>query len=861
MKTNMPHYREVVTMTRKGRVTVIVLCIVAGILIVATVGVRLILTRERLLTLVVPRIEKRVGAKIRIGDIGVRFPFGFGVDVKDLVFDKQLPDSSILSVATESVIVKASLVSLIRRRPEIDRVDIRGGDISLTGTPRRIDVRFDGLEADLSVRPVREKFEISARASIESVTLARPASGETAKVRDIAFQGRMESDAAFQSLRIEETAISWGDLVTVRISGDMTDLRGERLLAFHVESRDTRVAPLIETVLALGLDKISYRARSLGMGEVLPVTVTAGTVGFDAKIAGSAREPLTMTADGTLELAGVEIVHGKLGQPVRIDGIVAFSNAGLRSEDLTCVFGRSSAKVGFDVVMAAETRSIESVGFSVDADLDVSELAALAEQEGVTVSGRVHASVQGKGRPETMSALFPADRTVPAAAIADAWDAVTLNGTVRLEDIGMTKAGNPLAVSDCDGGITVAGGDIERVEVGFNLNGSPYTLSGSMRGVMPAVAEMNAGFDRGNPPRNLGAFLGSMRNVPHVSMDLRGRSLDIRPFERAAEKKAAQKKAAQKKVAEQKAAGGGERPAGGGEESARRAGAESKEANPLAANPLAPVALHNTVFTAHIDSLIATKALLTDIDARGTIKSAFLKVDPVTMHYAGGTGSAVLDADMRNPRRIETKMQLSFEGVDAGLALKPIRDVGNLIEGNFSFSTGGSFFISQAIDPLMTLTAKGSATSNRGRINIPQFATPISQAVGLDLSWLERFEFSEWIGGFIIREGRMFTDDWKIRSKNGDWAIRGSFGFDGTLEYVASLVIPPSVQKDMKDLSKYRDLVDLFRDEKGNIVLDFDIGGEAKSPKVKLDRTRAKQKAGEKLIDELKKKAKGLFDK
>ena len=297
-------------MKRKGRVTVIILCIVAGLLIVATVGVRLVLTRERLLTLVVPRIERRVGAKIRIGDIGVRFPFGFGVDVKDLVFDKQLPDSSVLSVATESVIVKASLLSLIRKRPEIDRVDVRGGDISLTGDPRGIDVQVTGLRADLSSKPAGEKFDIAARASIESVTLARPSINEAVTVHDIAFRSGMESDRAFESLRIEEASVSWGDLITVLVSGEVNDLRGERRLSFDVKSRNIRVAPLMETILALRLDRISYRIKMMGLGQELPATVTGGTVGLDAKIAGCARDPRTMTADGTLELSGIVVVHG-----------------------------------------------------------------------------------------------------------------------------------------------------------------------------------------------------------------------------------------------------------------------------------------------------------------------------------------------------------------------------------------------------------------------------------------------------------------------------------------------------------------------------------------------------------------------
>jgi hypothetical protein len=102
-----------------------------------------------------------------------------------------------------------------------------------------------------------------------------------------------------------------------------------------------------------------------------------------------------------------------------------------------------------------------------------------------------------------------------------------------------------------------------------------------------------------------------------------------------------------------------------------------------------------------------------------------------------------------------------------------------------------------------------------------------------------------------------------MNSKDGNILASGAIGLDGSLSCRASLIIDPETQKRMKDLRKYRDLVDLFRDETGNLVFPFDIGGTAEAPKVKLDQSGAKKKAEEKLLEELKKKAadklKGLF--
>ena len=111
----------------------------------------------------------------------------------------------------------------------------------------------------------------------------------------------------------------------------------------------------------------------------------------------------------------------------------------------------------------------------------------------------------------------------------------------------------------------------------------------------------------------------------------------------------------------------------------------------------------------------------------------------------------------------------------------------------------------------------------------------------------------------MIDKGRVNSEVWTIKSRNGDWDVTGSFGFDGTLDYNAGLVITPQQQAHMKDLAKYSAIIDLFRDDAGNILLMLDIGGTAKQPKVRLDQSKAKENAGKKLLDNAKDKLKGLF--
>jgi hypothetical protein len=230
----------------------------------------------------------------------------------------------------------------------------------------------------------------------------------------------------------------------------------------------------------------------------------------------------------------------------------------------------------------------------------------------------------------------------------------------------------------------------------------------------------------------------------------------------------------------------------------------------------------------------------------------------VTVEYAGGKGSGRLVSDLRDPSRISNDIDIDFSGVDAGKALSGFHDAGGLVSGTFAMKLDGHFIAGPGLDVLQNLTATGRATSTSGAVDLSRFMAPL-KSTGFNISSIERFDFHEWTEKFVIEKGRVGSEVWKIRSNSGDWDIAGSFGFDGSLDYKAGLVITPQQQAGMKDLAKYAAIIDLFKDDAGNILLMLDIGGTAKQPKVRLDQSNAKKKAEKKLLDGAKDKLKDLF--
>ena len=459
-------------------------------------------------------------------------------------------------------------------------------------------------------------------------------------------------------------------------------------------------------------------------------------------------------------------------------------------------------------------------------------------EEVTEAEGVLKAVLKGGAQPVTLKNLFPSKeggRT--PAKISRAWKDLELAGTVDLEAARLPGKEGPGSISSLKTTASIDGGSVKNIVASFDMGGRPWKATGEMKGVLPALAELMLIAENGDLPETPGPVLDGLVNSPDMSIYVEGRAFDAAAFQEESEKE---------KLKADKSSGGGGAPM------------ETAAANPLVANPVTLLMLKKTFVSVKIDSVISKGAVLTAVDAQGRISNGVLRANPVSVEYAGGKGSGRLISDMRDPSKIRNDIDIDLTGVDAGKALSGFHSAGGLVSGTFAMKLDGRFTSGPGIDVLENLTATGRATSTSGTLDFSRFMAPL-KATGMNISSIERFDFHEWTEKFVIDKGRVTSEVWRIASKNGNWDIDGSFGFDGTLDYNAGLVITPQQQVHMKDLAKYAGIIDLFKDDDGNILLMLDIGGTAQQPKVRLDQSRAKENAGKKLLNEAKDKLKGLF--
>jgi len=818
-------------MKNKRKTALIILAAAVVAVLAASLVLRAVLTRDRLISLIVPKMEKAVDARITIGDMGIRFPFGFGVNVKDISFVKSMPDSTVIDFRAGDAQVRVSLMSLIRKRPEIGRLDVNNSTVTFSFPAKGTEVVLSDVRGSMKMHPEAAFNLIEADADIGSALVRKGDGPGGLTVEKIHAAASLKSGIDFTDIEILDSQLQVAEIVKMDIKGKMEDLKGARNYSFSAVVPETQLPGVVDWLKKLDLVSLMPAPPNEGAGKGPSPEVTAGTFDMKIEAEGSFLKPAEALLSGTLHIAGAAVKLVGIDMPAIVGGNVVFSRGGARSDDLDIKFGRSAAKAVFDLALDENNRP-SRIGATCDLDADIGELAGLFGSKEVAAAGALKGRITAGGTPATLASLFPGkDGKLTREAMEAAWRDVELSGNFSLENGSFRTEGNPIAVTGLRGGAKLSGGSLAGIDAKFNLGSSPWSATGSFAGILPCMSELMIAAAGAKPGAKPAEIIDSVRNLPDAAVEIRGRSFDARPFERMA--------------AAKKAAAAGGTPA--------KAGASRDGENGSAAG--AVLMLMNTSFKAAVDSIITEKALFTSIEAGGTIVRGKLNAPRVTLDYAGGRGTGSAAIDLRDPDRIASKFAVDFSEVSASRAVGGLHRMGSLLSGTFSFKSSGEVVSGQGLDPLQYLTASGDAISNNGAIDLSPFLSPISSLGIVDLSGMQKLDFSRWTGNYSIQNGRLATDDWKIMSTGGDFAISGSFGFDGSLDYRAHIVIPPQAQQKMKDLDKFGDMVDLFRDGKGNLVLDLDVGGTTKSPKVALDQTSAKEKAGRKLIDGVKKGA------
>ncbi len=235
--------------------------------------------------------------------------------------------------------------------------------------------------------------------------------------------------------------------------------------------------------------------------------------------------------------------------------------------------------------------------------------------------------------------------------------------------------------------------------------------------------------------------------------------------------------------------------------------------------------------TVAIDRLKQGKLDVSKVAAQVALAPAALESPSFSLQGYGGTVTGSAKFDLRDTRKPAYAVKANVANVQANDILSVWTPAKGLLKGtlntNLDFSGSG-----QTPDDLKrTLTLVGLAELAQGTFGPGPTLDAIASFVKVPR--LKQVAFQDLKLPMRIEQGRVVTDPVHLTGASGDWTLSGAVGFDGGLDYAVSVTLPPEAAAALNARSALA--AGALTDDKGRMLLDLRVTGNAKSPRIAWD--------------------------
>lgn len=790
--------------------------IIIALLLIVSVAVKLIFTKEKLLAMIQPQVEKALNRKVSIEDISPSIFKGLGVDIKGLEISN-LPgyeQKNLFKIKNFSVRVKfwpllkkrIEVRKIILDQPEIfieknrdgvlsiadlmksgggplplilfENVQIKNGSFTYDDLSNGSKIFLGGIEqkGKLVMDQKYENGRSEGKLSIQKIDLKLP--GFKSKLPELSFmlQHKVSFNLASDSLNVEQVKIELAK-ISLEIKGVVRDLKTTPQADLVLNSKDISIQDLLSSIPA---DKNSPLSQLKGSGKMR----------MTASLKGELKGKTLPAFKGQVALKDVRVDFAKVPQPFLLpSGQIDFDNQGLSVITQDAKLGDTplELKAVIDNYSDPNLTSELKTKFDLAIMKEVQKL-----PEGTNLSGSVDIDAKAFGKLKKPEQL-------------------DLSGNFNLRNVGISSPNLTVPVKNLNSDISLSKGVLNIDNLSLSLGKSSLSLNGKVENL---VQSLIPGKGIQKKP-----FLSFKLNSPFVDLD------EIMPVEQ--------------KV-------------------------KPKEKQPVKTAP--PFPDIDASGQVEVKKLIFRQVELENLVANLEIKNRVVKVQNVAANVYNGLvgGNATYDLTDVNDPKFDIKVSASK--IEANNFLSRFALFKDHLFGNLNLTADFSGKGQSTEQITKSLIATGTGTVTDGKLVNWELLNQIS-------SYLKMNEFKEekirtLTNSFKVNNERVYFEDFEALSQSGDWKATGSVGMDGSLDYSVNVVLSPELSSriDLGDLTKF------FQDDKGRMVLDFKIEGNAKSPKFTISTVRAEkkfqqeiQKQKDKATEDLKKKAgdllKGLFKK
>lgn len=797
--------------SKKGwKILIGIVGLVVLLLVVASVVVKVVFTKEKLLSILVPRVERALDREVDVEDITVSIWGGLGADVKGMTVWNKPGFAQKELFKFDQLSIRVKFWPLLRKRIEVKKLILTSPRINLEINKEGIS-NFQDLiksEAEAIVLPaafdqlqitdgqivyldekskkavILRQFEQNARLSLDekmenaeligsmtvpSIELNLPGYKGTLPPLTLSLEHDLNLNMPDQSLEIR--------LLKVGIARILMDVKG------RVEKLNA--APALNLSVQSGGIPLKEVLASLPKEESSPLNQlgASGDLNISASIQGETEKGSSPQIEGKITLKDARIDFASVPKPF----LMPYGEANFNNRSMS--FFSSEAKLGdapMELKLVLEDFSDPSLTSELRAKINlalIKELVALPEK--TSLSGKAEVNVKAYGKTKKMEKMI-------------------LSGRVDLEKV---EAATPLLgvpVRNLDAAISLKDGDLDISKMSMSMGKSSLSLQGKLYGAIASLL---------SPGKGKPLFRFSLQS-PFVDLD------EIFPVAKK------------------------------GQEKQTRAASDSVPLPGI--NASGQISIQRGIFRG-----IEFNNLASSLD----VVDGVVKLDNIVAQIYSGTVGGEVSSDLKRANHVEFDMNLTANAIQANDFLTRFTAFDDHLFGKLNLNARFAGRGNSIEDIRRSLSGDGTASFAEGKLVNWGLLDSLGSFLGL--KFLKEQQIRTLRNSFKIADGRVRFDDFSVSTKEGDFELVGSVGLDGSLDYKLAVTLSPELSQRFDAVggfSGYQQLTEFLKNDQGRVVLDLKVGGTAKRPKFVPDFSRAEKKAGDRLKAKVEEKKEELKD-
>ena len=799
---------------KKGyKILIWVLAILFVLILAFTITIKLIFTKQKLLAMIQPKIEAALKRNVSIEDVSVSIFGGLGADVKGMkIYNPEgFVEKEFLKFDRFSVRVK--FFPLLRKRIEIKKIILERPVIDIERNSSGVSNIADLVrgEGKLALFPFAfDRMEIKQGKVLywDELNHNKIILNQINQKAIFKFDKKFENGEAEGKIEIKEIEI---DFPKLKQKIPQLYFSLEHDLKINLPGDSLSIKKLKITLGKVSFD-VSGRIEKITTQPYLNLSLSSEEISISdllSSIPQKEGSPLSkMKSSGKMKISASFTGEPRLKPLPEMKGKVVLKDVTVLTEQFPIPFNMKYGEINFD----PKSLSFYSTQATLkDAPIDIKVVIDDFGDPNLAAEFKTKLNLSIlqdlKKLPEGATASGEMNIDFKAYGKVKKSEELKLSGDVSLKNVSATTPALAVPIKNLNGDFTFYENNIKLTDLGLSLGRSSLSLQGEIKNVVPFILKKQK-----NPP-----IFEFTLNSPYLNLD------EILPVPKEA-----------KRIEKQKPASSG--------------------LFFLGMDMDGKIDLQKVIFR---------KIEFTNLMANLSVKEGVLKIDNVVSNvYSGNVGGKAV-VELAQPTQPQFTVDVNTSQIEANDFLSQFTPFKEHLFGKLNLSGNFSGKGSTVEDIRKSLTGSGSATITQGKLVNWDILNQLGEF--LKMKELKNQDVKTLKNSFKIDNQRLYFDDFFATTTDADWEVKGSVGFDASLDYSITIYLSPSLSQRFNLMG---DLSDFFKDEKGRLIIDLKVSGPSSSPKFTLDTSRAEKSfqqklkiKDEKLKEELKKKGEDILKK